>query len=30
MDDCRKNNQVSNDKRQKDLYKTNKYKEQDK
>ena len=23
MDDCRKNNQVGNDKRQKELYKTN-------
>ena len=30
MDYCRKNNQVGNDKRQKELYKTNKYKEQDK
>ena len=30
MDDCRKNNQVGDDKRQKDLYKTNKYKEQGK
>lgn len=30
MDYCRKNNQVGNDKRQKDLYKTNKHKEQGK
>lgn len=30
MDDSRKNNQVGDDKRQKELYKTNKYKEQDK